>query len=37
MSRWVRELLVSLRPVNDDDENVDLVLAVDDALSAFDP
>jgi two-component system sensor histidine kinase HydH len=30
-------LLVSLRPVNDDDENVDLVLAVDDALSAFDP
>ncbi|WP_077048505.1 ATP-binding protein [Pseudomonas sp. KK4] len=37
MSRWVRELLVSLRPVNDDYEDVDLVLAVDDALSAFEP
>jgi two-component system sensor histidine kinase HydH len=37
MSRWVRELLVSLRPVNDDFENVDLVLAIDDTLSAFEP
>ncbi|WGK92749.1 sensor histidine kinase [Pseudomonas migulae] len=36
MSRWVRELLVSLRPVNDDYETVDLVLAIDDTLSAFD-
>lgn len=36
MSRWVRELLVSLRPMNDDDESVDLVLAIDDTLSAFD-
>ena len=37
MSRWVRELLVSLRPMNDDCESVDLVLAIDDALSAFEP
>nr|WP_315492296.1 ATP-binding protein [uncultured Pseudomonas sp.] len=37
MSRWVRELLVSLRPMNDDFESVDLVLAIDDTLSAFDP
>ncbi|MGF6109121.1 sensor histidine kinase [Pseudomonas frederiksbergensis] len=37
MSRWVRELLVSLRPMNDDSESVDLVLAIDDTLSAFDP
>ncbi|MDD0997113.1 ATP-binding protein [Pseudomonas sp. TNT2022 ID1044] len=37
MSRWVRELLVSLRPVNDDFENVDLILAIDDTLSAFEP
>jgi signal transduction histidine kinase len=37
MSRWVRELLVSLRPVNDDFESVDLVLAIDDTLSAFEP
>lgn len=37
MSRWVRELLVSLRPVKDDDETVDLVLAIDDTLSAFTP
>jgi signal transduction histidine kinase len=36
MSRWVRELLVSLRPVNDDYETVDLVMALDDTLSAFD-
>jgi two-component system sensor histidine kinase HydH len=36
MSRWVRELLVSLRPVNDDYEAVDLMLAIDDTLSAFD-
>ncbi|HEF4762880.1 TPA: two-component sensor histidine kinase [Pseudomonas putida] len=37
MSRWVRELLVSLRPVNDDHEEVDLVLTIDDALGAFEP
>ncbi|MFY0730828.1 sensor histidine kinase [Pseudomonas sp. NFX15] len=37
MSRWVRELLVSLRPMNDDFESVDLVLALDDTLSAFEP
>lgn len=36
MSRWVRELLVSLRPMNDDSETVDLVLAIDDTLNAFD-
>ncbi|AWM93050.1 two-component sensor histidine kinase [Pseudomonas sp. 31-12] len=36
MSRWVRELLVSLRPMNDDFETVDLVLAIDDTLNAFD-
>ena len=36
MSRWVCELLVSLRPMNDDHEAVDLVLALDDTLSAFD-
>jgi len=35
MSRWVRELLVSLRPMNDDYETVDLVLAIDDTLGAF--
>jgi len=37
MSRWVRDLLVSLRPVNDDYENVDLLLAIEDTLSAFEP
>ncbi|MVV49435.1 two-component sensor histidine kinase [Pseudomonas sp. PB120] len=37
MSRWVRELLVSLRPMNDDYETVDLVLVIDDTLSAFEP
>ncbi|MDE1169435.1 MAG: ATP-binding protein [Pseudomonas sp.] len=36
MSRWVRELLVSLRPMNDDQEAVDLVLAIDDTVNAFD-
>ncbi|MFJ7285310.1 sensor histidine kinase [Pseudomonas sp. NPDC099000] len=36
MSRWVRELLVSLRPINEDSETVDLVQAIDDTLSAFD-
>ncbi|MHC8367431.1 sensor histidine kinase [Pseudomonas sp. ZT5P21] len=36
MSRWVRELLVSLRPMNDEFETVDLVLTIDDTLSAFD-
>ncbi|WP_458718429.1 ATP-binding protein [Pseudomonas gregormendelii] len=37
MSRWVRELLVSLRPANDDSEAVDLLLAVEDTLNAFEP
>ena len=36
MSRWVRDLLVSLRPMEDDYEAVDLVLTIDDTLSAFD-
>ncbi|MCF4998469.1 two-component sensor histidine kinase [Pseudomonas syringae] len=36
MSRWVRELLVSLRPVSDDGEAVDLLLALDDTVGAFD-
>ncbi|MCU0074928.1 ATP-binding protein [Pseudomonas koreensis] len=36
MSRWVRELLVSLRPMNDDGEAVDLCAAVEDTLGAFD-
>ena len=35
MSRWVRELLVSLRPASDEAEPVDLLAAVDDALGAF--
>ncbi|MDQ3204526.1 MAG: ATP-binding protein [Pseudomonadota bacterium] len=35
MSRWVRELLVSLRPMNDDHEAVDLVLVIEDTLNAF--
>ncbi len=35
MSRWVRELLVSLRPMNDDHEAVNLVLAIEDTLNAF--
>lgn len=35
MSRWVRELLVSLRPMNDDHEAVDLVSAIEDTLNAF--
>ncbi|WP_236191126.1 sensor histidine kinase [Pseudomonas pharyngis] len=36
MSRWVRELLVSLRPMSDDGEAVDLLAAVEDTLGAFD-
>lgn len=36
MSRWVRELLVSLRPMNDDGEAVDLLMAVEDTFGAFD-
>ncbi|MHB2247336.1 sensor histidine kinase [Pseudomonas fitomaticsae] len=36
MSRWVRELLVSLRPMNDDGEAVELLAAVEDTLGAFD-
>ncbi|MBH3428429.1 sensor histidine kinase [Pseudomonas alkylphenolica] len=35
MSRWVRELLVSLRPLKDDAEAVDLVAALEDTCSAF--
>ncbi|MNJ06472.1 Sensor protein ZraS [compost metagenome] len=35
MSRWVRELLVSLRPLKDDAEAVDLVAAVEDTCNAF--
>ena len=35
MSRWVRELLVSLRPATENSEAVDLVLALEDTLSAF--
>ena len=35
MSRWVRDLLVSLRPVNDDAEAVDLLAAIDDTRHAF--
>ncbi|TDF84134.1 ATP-binding protein [Pseudomonas sp. H9] len=35
MSRWVRELLVSLRPLKDDAEAVDLSAAVEDTCSAF--
>ncbi|WPN45283.1 MULTISPECIES: sensor histidine kinase [unclassified Pseudomonas] len=37
MSRWVRDLLMSLRPMNDDHETVDLSLALEDTLSAFEP
>lgn len=35
MSRWVRELLVSLRPTSDDPEAVDLVAALEDTRLAF--
>ena len=35
MSRWVRELLVSLRPMSDDGEAVDLLATVEDTLGAF--
>jgi len=35
MSRWVRELLVSLRPTSDIAEAVDLVAAIDDTRQAF--
>ncbi|MEG0859623.1 MAG: ATP-binding protein [Pseudomonas sp.] len=35
MSRWVRELLVSLRPLKDDAEAVDLIAAIEDTCSAF--
>ncbi|CAM3848448.1 HAMP domain-containing sensor histidine kinase [Pseudomonas wadenswilerensis] len=35
MSRWVRDLLVSLRPMNDDAEAVELVAAIDDTRHAF--
>lgn len=37
MSRWVRELLVSMRPASDEGEAVDLVMALEDTLSAYDP
>ncbi|MNP14089.1 Sensor protein ZraS [compost metagenome] len=35
MSKWVRELLQSLRPLNDDVEPVNLVAALYDSLAAF--
>jgi len=35
MSRWVRELLVSLRPTSDQAEAVDLVAAIEDTHLAF--
>ncbi|WP_309675530.1 ATP-binding protein [Pseudomonas sp.] len=35
MSKWVRELLQSLRPLNDDAEPVNLVTALHDSLMAF--
>jgi signal transduction histidine kinase len=35
MSRWVRDLLVSLRPVSDEPEAVDLVAAIEDARQTF--
>jgi len=35
MSKWVRELLQSLRPLNDDPEPVNLVAALNDSLMAF--
>ncbi|PWE37980.1 two-component sensor histidine kinase [Pseudomonas prosekii] len=35
MSKWVRELLQSLRPLNDDAEPVNLVAAIHDSLMAF--
>lgn len=37
MSRWVRDLLVSLRPVSDEPEAVDLVAAIEDARQMFTP
>jgi len=37
MSRWVRELLVSMRPASDEGEAVDLIMALEDTLSAYDP
>ncbi|VVO07516.1 ATP-binding protein [Pseudomonas fluorescens] len=36
MSRWVRELLVSLQPLNTDSEAVDLGPAIQEAVQAFD-
>ncbi len=35
MSRWVRDLLVSLRPASDEAEAVDLVAAIEDTRLAF--
>ena len=35
MSRWVRDLLVSLRPTSDEAEAVDLVAAIEDTRLAF--
>ncbi|MBK5354755.1 HAMP domain-containing histidine kinase [Pseudomonas sp. TH41] len=37
MSKWVRELLQSLRPLNDEAEPVNLVAALHDSLMAFAP
>jgi two-component system sensor histidine kinase HydH len=36
MSRWVRELLVSLQPLNTDSEAVDLSQAIEEVVRAFD-
>src|SRR3546814_2630486 len=35
MSKWIRELLQSLRPLNDEAEPVNLVAALHDSLMAF--
>lgn len=37
MSRWVRDLLVSLRPASDEPESVDLVAAIEDTRQTFAP
>ena len=37
MSSWVRELLISVRPLSGDLEAVDLGAAIDDALASYEP
>jgi signal transduction histidine kinase len=37
MSRWVRDLLVSLRPTSDEPEAVDLVASIEDTRQTFAP